>query len=139
MPDLKLLHDSGTSDMGSMDFLVGTDVNRVARWPVDAPDMALAGLRVRFATVPGEGGTGVNPLTIRVDSHRGSAFDMTLHTIVRRGIGADVNFRVAVDQLDHFYVEIGDEIVLIWTNPDDGKIEWGAAVALTRRNVSAPR
>ncbi len=140
MPDLILLHDSGTSDMGSLDFLIGTDVNRVARWPVEEPGLSISSLRVHFATVPGEGGTGVADLQIWVDSQRGTAFDHLLWTIPDVGIGADINFRVPVNQEKHFYVEQGDSPVLIWASPDDGKIEWGATLAMVRSTrTDAPR
>ena len=126
--------------MGSLDFLVGTDVNPVARWPVEiegveegVPILYLSSLRVHFATVPDEGGAGVADLQIWIDSHRGSAYDHWLWTIPHVGIGADAILRVPENQEKLFYIEQGDSPVLIWTNPDDGKIEWGATLALTRR------
>lgn len=130
MPDLILFHAKGTSDMGSLEFLEGTDVNNEARFKVEKPNMAISGLRVHFATVPGEGGTGVAPLAIRVDSHRGSAFDMTLWTLSKAGIDHDVDFRVPAVQQEHFYIEKGDYVVITWTNPDDEKIEWGLMLAM---------
>lgn len=132
MPDLILLRDSGTSDMGSLAFLEVTDVNDTGRFLVEEPDMALSGLRVHF-----DGTAGLADLVIRIDSHRGSAFDMTLHTIKKRGVGADVNFYVLIDQQDRFYVEVGDVVVPTWTNP--GTTEWGTILALTRRDVRGPR
>jgi len=134
MPDLILLHDSGTSHMGSLAFGVGTDVNAKARWEITEPDQAISSLRVHF-----QDGTDVADLTVRVDSHRGESFDMTLHTIKRRGTGADVNWRVPRDQLDHYYVCQGDCVVLTWTNPDDGTGKWGAELAMVARSSGVVR
>lgn len=128
MPDLsrlQLYHDSGSSHMGSMDYLVEDDVNDKARWEVKCERASLSSLRVHFA-----GGTGTADLTIRVDSHLGEAYDMTLHTIEDAGTGYDVNFRVPIEQAEHFYVCKGDFVVLTWTNLDPGNMKWGAELAL---------
>ena len=128
MPDLSnliLLHDSGTGDMGSLDYLVGTDVNDAARWPVECVRASISSLRVHYDPA---GTAGLADLVIRLYSHLGEAYDMTLHTIENCGVGADVNFRVPKDQQDHYYVCQGDQIVLTWTNP--GTARWGAELAL---------
>lgn len=132
MPHLDIRHETGTSHMGSL--TPESDGNHAARFKVTEGDMALSSLFVHFASVPEASGTGVAELVIRLDSALGDAYDMTLWTFAElKGVGADVNFRVPRDQLDHFYVNKGDSIVLTQTNPDDGNIKWGVALAFTRR------
>jgi hypothetical protein len=111
MPDLSKLdirYEKGTSHMGSLAAV--TDENYAARFKVEEAREAILSLRVHFA-----GGVGTAVLKVFVV-----------------GTGTELQWDVPEDELRGYYVDVGDEIVLTWTNPDDGNMEWGVELALCR-------
>jgi hypothetical protein len=133
MPDLSRLdirREKGTSNMGSLAAV--TDENYAARFKVETAREAILSLRVHFA-----GGIGTAVLKVYVDSHRGEAYDMLLYTSSAIGTGTDLQWDVPEDELRGYYVDVGDEVVLTWTNPDDGNMEWAVELALCRCDQAA--
>jgi len=84
-------------------------------------------IRLHFAS-----GSDAADVTVNVDSHQESQFDTLLYTLKNRGTGADANFRVLEDEMQHWVFQPGDHMVLVWTNPDSGTMIWGAEVGLIR-------
>lgn len=117
------LHESGTGSMGSLDYGVGDDLNRLARFSL--PGMfVLSSIRGRFS-----GGTSYANLTINLDSRLDSRHDFGLKTI--RDVGTDrdqLHFRVPKEEYNHWTFWEGDELVIIWANPNT--IVWGLEVLL---------
>jgi hypothetical protein len=91
------------------------------------------GFRLVYVRCHFEGGSGVMPLKISLDSAQGSAYDATLYTAGNAGVGADVNYRVAGPQLDRpssWTFQPDDAVRITWTNPDPGNMTWGLEVGL---------
>lgn len=85
-------------------------------------------IRCHFA-----GTAGSNPLSITLDSANGSAYDAQLYTMVRAGVGHDINFRIPVEENREpspWTFGASDAIRIQWTNPDSGNITWGLEVGL---------
>lgn len=118
-------HESGVGNMGSLDYGVGADENRVARFGLDTK-FVLVAIRGHFS-----GGTGDADLTVNLDSGLGLRHDFGLKTI--RDVGTDgdeLNLRIPMEEYDHwtFCGCRGDKIVPTWTNP--GSNTWGLEVLL---------
>ena len=89
--------------------------------------------RVVFVRCHFAGGAGRNPLSMSIDSVAGSAFDVNLFTILRAGVGRDVNFRVTADESAEpsaWTLQAGDALRLQWINPAPGVTNWGVEVGL---------
>ncbi len=79
------------------------------------------------------GGIGLTPMTIELDSVAGSVYDAVLFTLVRVGVGRDVNFRISVEESadpSPWTFESGSQLRIRWTNPDSGNMTWGVSVGL---------
>lgn len=79
------------------------------------------------------GGTGLAPMTIELDSIAGPVYDAALFTLVRAGVGRDVNFRIPLEESadpSPWTFESGSQLRLRWTNPDSGNMTWGVSVGL---------
>lgn len=113
----------GTGNMGSV-----TDEHSTARFTLDVDRFVLAYVRGRFT-----GGTGDATFAICLD-HRCpcEAYDFTLDTILEVGADnrADINHRILADELYQWEFRRGDIIVLTWTNPDAGNMQWAVEVGL---------
>lgn len=117
------LHESGTGSMGSLDYGVGSDTNKLARFSL--PSMFV------FSSIRGHftGGTEDNDLTINLDSRLGSRHDFGLKTFRGIGTGGDeLHLRIPVEEYDHWTFWKGDELVITWTNPNTNV--WGLEVLL---------
>lgn len=122
--NVQVFADGGSGDMGDLDWPEeGVDRCRFA-----IPDKAfvLSFCRIHFSG----SGSGTADLAINIDNSRGRHYDMLLHTVKAVGKGADVNFRVPLDEIKDWILQPGDLIVLTWTNPDSGNILWGVEVGL---------
>ncbi len=89
--------------------------------------------RLIFVRCHFAGTAGSNPLSITLDSANGTAHDAQLYTLVRAGIGHDVNFRIPVEENREpspWTFGENDAIRIDWTNPDGGSITWGLEVGL---------
>ncbi len=115
----------GATNMGSLDYRHAGDTNDAARFAL-AGRYVLVFIRIHFLG----SGSGLADLAINIDSHRGREYDVAMFTLKNRGMGADVNFRIPEGEAAHWLFDGGDVIVLTWTNPDDGNINWGAEVGL---------
>ncbi len=131
--------------MGSLTFgrhVGGTvDANNKARFWLPDTRYALLAVRVHFRS-----GTGRAPFVINLDSGMGEDYDMALMTYIPdAGTGADVHFRVAEHEMQHWIFGSGgddrsrdDRLVFTWTNPDDDTMRWGATVSLYPIDESTP-
>lgn len=75
------------------------------------------------------------PLTIRLDSSAGDAFDCILFTMQHVAPEHDVNFRLTREELAEpsaWTFQPGDRINIQWTNPMPGTISWGTELGLAR-------
>lgn len=116
---------SGTGDMGSLDYGIGTDVNNAARFGLDTK-FVLVAIRGHF-----RGGTGQNDLTVNLVSGFGRAYDFGLKTFPDVGTdGDEVSFRIPADEHIHWIFDgsKGDKIVTTWTNPNTQT--WGLEALL---------
>lgn len=128
--DLILQQSGGTSDMGSLVPGTDSDTNYVARFSLDVP-YVFKWLRVHFSG----SGTGVADMFIWLDSRHSDDHDTRLWEVPNRGIvtasgDADVFLWIGPEELCDWTFQPGDVIVLVWTNPDDGNLLWGAEAAL---------
>ena len=96
---------------------------------------ATFGMDVRFRLVfvrcHFTGSAGENALSISLDSITGAAFDAKLYSILRAGVGFDVNFRIPAYESEDpspWTFQAGDRIRVQWTNP--GGVSWGLEVGL---------
>lgn len=87
----------------------------------------------------GGAGTDTAAFTLDLDSWRGAAWDVRLFTSAGRGVGADVNFRVPVDELHNgaWTFSARDALTFNWTNPDVGEIAFGLVVGIGFERVEA--
>jgi len=113
----------GVGDMGDV-----TDEHSTARFTLNVDRFILARIRARFT-----GGSGDATLAICLDHRDPSGlFDFTLDTI--KEVGADnranINHRILADELYQWEFRRGDVIVLTWTNPDAGNMQWAVEVGL---------
>lgn len=123
--DIIFQHWSGEGDMGSLDYILGTDVNNAARFGLDTK-FVLVAIRGHF-----HDGTGQNDLTVNLDSGLGRNYDFGLKTFPDVGTdGDEVEFRVPADEHIHWVFDgsKGDVIVPTWTNPNTQI--WGLDVLL---------
>lgn len=119
---------SGRGDMGSL-----TDRLVPPRFFLTTQVYTLSALRVTFA-----GGSGSNPLYLKVDHRHGPPFDRIIQTFTGVGTGGlNIEFRIDEDERDTFRFHYDpdwltrDELVLIWTDPDAGKLTtWSVSVDL---------
>jgi hypothetical protein len=114
----------GVGDMGDV-----ADEGSTARFMLDADRFVLIYVRGLWT-----GGTGKPaPLYICVD-HRcqSGLYDFVLDTIADIGTDgrAHINHRILVDELYQYVFHRGDIIVLTWTNPDAGNMQWAVEVGL---------
>lgn len=116
-------HESGVGNMGSLDYGVGADQNRLARFSL--PGMfTLSSIRGHFS-----GGTGYNDLIVNLDSRLGLNHDFGLETFRKIGTGGDeLHLRIPKDEYGHWTFWKGDVLVITWTNP--GSNTWGLEVLL---------
>ena len=121
---------SGRGDMGSL-----TDRMVAPRFSLLAEVYSLAALRVTFA-----GGSGSANLQLKVDHRFGPSFDRTIFEFPGVGTGGkNVEFRVEDSERNTylFYADnermLRDELVLIWTDPDAGKLTtWAVSAELVQ-------
>jgi hypothetical protein len=115
--------DGGSGNMGD----VTDEANIVARWPIVGSRHSIVRVRCHFAS-----GTSTSAiLSMKVDSHRTTGHDIVLDEFAERGTGGDdLNFRVPIDEMQHYTLEPGDFLVFEWTNPDSGNMTWGLEVAM---------
>lgn len=74
-------------------------------------------------------GTDTADLTISVHSVD-PAMCCELYKVAARGVGADMNLRIPVEERDQWIQRRGDGFKFSWTNPDAGEIRWGLQVGL---------
>ena len=130
MPVSETFNLSGRGNMGSL-------VDRMAtpRFSLAVPAYSLSALRVTFAL-----GSGSAPLQLKVDHRAGPSFDRTIYEWPGVGTGGlNIEFRIDEDERDTFVFFfdaqrlVRDELVLIWTDPDAGKLTtWAVSVDLQR-------
>lgn len=116
--------DGGDDIMGSLASL--TDGNRAAQFSLDGRPFVVSFIRVHFS------GSGANTANVgvNIDSGKGERFDALLHTIESRGLNADVNWRIPLDEIKDWLFGADDMLVLTWANPHVGSLAWGAEVGL---------
>lgn len=89
--------------------------------------------RLVFVRCHFSGTSGRNALVISVDAGAGADYDAELFTILRAGVGRDVNFRLTADEATEpsaWTFQPGDAVRVRWINPDPGNIAWGVEVGL---------
>lgn len=89
--------------------------------------------RLVFVRCHFSGTSGLLPMALSLDSTRGSAYDTTLFTLSKAGVGRDVNLRIGAEEgLDpsSWTFQPGDAMRVQWTNPSPGNITWGLEVGL---------
>lgn len=114
----------GVGNMGSV-----TDEHSTARFTLDVERFVLVYVRGLWT-----GGTG-DPATLSIClDHRdpSGSYDFVLDTIADIGTGnkEHINHRILADELYQWEFRRGDIIVLTWTNPDAGNMQWAAEVGL---------
>ena len=92
-------------------------VHELAFWPVF--------VRVHFVRTGGVPGVDTADLELLVASLAGSAWNTRLYTVPKKGVGADVNFRIPRDEREEWHLSASDGLRVFWSNPDPGNIEWG--------------
>jgi len=114
---------SGNSDMGDV-----TDNMSVARFRLDVPLYSLVCIRGHWSA-----GTGQADMSLKLD-HRNTngLYDSVLWTFADMGTdtNADLQFRIAAEELYAWTFYRGDVLCFEWTNPDDGVMFWGLDVGL---------
>lgn len=127
--DIIVKRDHGKEDMGSLAYGTGSDTNLKARFGLEEGRFGLVFVRAHFNS-----GTSTKAnMVINLDSGFGPPYDFKLKTIKNVGTGRDdANFRVPVDEDRHWIFDgmNKDKIVMTWTNPDSGNMEWGLEVGL---------
>lgn len=77
------------------------------------------------------GGAGAAALSISLDHALGSAYDALLDKVATAGTGNDVNHIIADRTMPSPWTfQKGDQIRILWTNPDPGNMSWGLEVGL---------
>lgn len=91
-------------------------------------------LRVHFTdkSVAGDALTTTATVQMQMDSQFGEAYDTIIEDWEKRGIGADVSYRVSEDEkAGAFWSFLArDELKVTWTSPDVGKILWGIEMGM---------
>ncbi len=86
-------------------------------------------LRVHFKdkSVAGDASLLTATVQMQMDSQFGEAYDTIIEDWEKRGIGADVSYRVSEDEKAGAFWKFleRDELTITWTSPDVGKILWG--------------
>ena len=89
--------------------------------------------RLVFVRCHFTGTVGLTPLSLSLDSGKGSAYDATLFTLSKAGVGRDVHLRIGAEEsLDpsSWTFQPGDVVRVQWTNPSPGNVTWGLEVGL---------
>lgn len=121
--------DQGQENMGSV-----TDKTSRARFALSNAPFALCYIRGRFVTLSGSGGNAT--LSLKLDHvEENGIYDFLLKswdTMGTSGTGfkADLNFRLAADELYLWSYPRDSILVFEWTNPDSGNIRWALEVGL---------
>ncbi len=116
------LVSSGNGDMGDI-----SESSSRARFKITNDNYVLIFIRVHFSGV----GTGTADIDIVLDSKHGPAHDVLLDTITARGKDSDLFLRIPREEYEKWVFGIGDEIVLVWTNPvSNGQLKWGVEIGL---------
>lgn len=131
MPAPQIINLSGRGDMGSL-----TDRMVPPRFYLPVFTYTISALRVTFA-----GGSGSATLQLKLDHRMGPSFDRVVFDFAGVGTGGkNVEFRIGEDQRDTylFFFDLErlmrDELVLIWTDPDAGKLTtWAVSAELEVR------
>ena len=110
----------GSHDMGSV-----TDISSVCRFWLPGQRARIVRIRVTFTGTASK----VAAMSFKIDAPQGEAFDRVIRDYSAAGTGANILFRTPVGD-DTFILEVGEILVLEWTNPDDGNVTWVADVEL---------
>ena len=89
--------------------------------------------RLVFVRCHFTGTAGLTPLILALDSGKGSAYDATLFTISKAGVGKDVHLRIGSEEsLDpsSWTFQAGDAVRVQWTSPSPGNVTWGLEVGV---------
>lgn len=130
-------HDQGQENMGSV-----TDKASRARFALSDVPFALCYIRGRFVTLSGAGGNAT--LSLKLDHvEENAVYDFLLKswdTMGTSGTGfkADLNFRLAADELYLWAFARGSTLVFEWTSPDSGNIRWALEVGLVDASGIGP-
>lgn len=136
LSDIVPVPQHGTGNMGDV-----TDRESVARWKLEVPEPGDSYVPTMLK-VRAFGGSGVGDLVLRQDHRDGSKLDFPLRTWKDFGVGAAAKYtnifmRISEDpELRDWQMWrdpltlILDELVLEWTNPDEGNMEWAAEFGL---------
>ena len=119
---------SGTANMGTV-----TDRSSVARAGSLTSIWTLLYIRLHFSA-----GSGVATCQVQLDANEHTLFDFILDEFQAVGTGSDVNFRLEPDDYVHWTFRPQDAIVLIWTNPDSGTMNWGSEIGFVERIDESP-
>ncbi len=89
--------------------------------------------RLVFVRCHYTGTIGKAPMTLSLSSTNGTAYDVLLYTLMRVGVGGDVNFRITAEESQppsSWTFQAGDQLRIQWVSPDSGNITWGLQVGL---------
>lgn len=120
---------TGQGDMGDV-----TSQLSVARFGLADVPFALCFVRGRFVTLSGSGDNAT--LSLKLDHvEQNGIYDFLLKswdTMGTSGTGfkADLNFRLAADELYLWSYPRDSILVFEWTNPDSGNIRWALELGL---------
>ena len=121
MATQRRLTASGT---GNIDSVFGLDENYY-----------LIGIAVHFSLLDGGGTTGTANLTLNKDSAHRAMWDTELW-YDDAGYGADIHFRVPLEEREHWCFNKDDRLKLAWTDPSSGNIVWGIEMILEPINAT---
>lgn len=123
------LQATGHGDMGDV-----TDESSVARFSLPDGPYVLCFIRGKFTTLSGTGVANAT-MSLKVDHCDPSGiYDFTLKTWPDIGTftggKADINTRIAADELYQWVIGRDGVLVTEWANPDAGNIRWALEVGL---------
>lgn len=111
--------------------LMVSDSSMSKRWsPPDHKPWALVFVRVHFIDDGSSSSSADMTISVCEDVTRDAVqtHKTLLARIVGAGVGNDVNYRVAEDELIHHFIREGWGVQIDWTHPDPGDIFWGLEI-----------
>jgi hypothetical protein len=126
MPKI-LLQANGTENMGDV-----TNPNSICRFTMKEDRWHVVYIRWKVTKLSGDGGNA--NLAFYIDRKHITGLHIYLLGTMR-DMGdpgdLDMNLRIMPFEAEHWTFRRGDELVLTWTNPDSGNMQWEVEVELS--------
>lgn len=129
--DVLIWRDGGTGNMGDHT----DETSTIARLHHPDHRIALVFVRAHFNRTTGSG-TETADLTMNLDSGHGEFYDFELFKWELVGEAEDCVLRIKGDELAHFLIDAGDDLVFEWAHPDSNEITWGLEVGYIMADMS---